>query len=85
MRLNKMRAAMVGPELAVVIFIGLGYSLISGLAVGDAQWQYHTNRGQCDSRHKIVTYVPKIDKESGDVTRVRLIVPCNEWPKPKGK
>ena len=80
-----MRRAIVGAELAVVILIGLGFGVIQGLAVGDAQWQYLTNRGQCDARHKIVTYVPRIDKEDGGITRVRLIVPCNEWPKPKEK
>ena len=74
-----MRKAIVGGELLVLILLGVGGAALSGLATGDAQWQYHTNRNQCDARHKIVTYFPKIDKENGGITRVRVIVPCNEW------
>ena len=68
---------MIGAELAIVIFIGLGFGVISGLATGDKQWQHYTDKGICDSKHKIVTFVPKIT-ETG-VKRIRFVVPCNEW------
>ena len=81
--LKRMRKAMVGPELAVVIFIGLGYGWLSGLVVGDAQWQKLTNAGKCDSKHYIYTVVPVSNPKDGGFIRYKLEVPCSEWPEKK--
>ena len=77
-----MRKAIVA-EVLVVGVIVVGSALLGGLAVGDKQWQYYTDNRQCDDVHFIATYIPKIDKQDGSVSRVRFVVPCNEWFKRK--
>ena len=76
-----MRRAMAGAELAVVIFIGMGFGWIAGLASGDAQAQKLANEGKCDGSHYITTYVPRFIKDGSGVERVKFVVPCNRWVK----
>jgi hypothetical protein len=75
-----MRKAAIG-QIAVLAFMAIGGVALKGLAIGDAQWQYHTNRNQCDSIHYIYTTVPISDKENGGFSPFKIRVPCNEWPK----
>ena len=74
-----MRKAMVGAELAVVIFIGMGFGWISGLMAGDAQAQKLANAGLCDGNHYVITYVPRFIKDGSGIERVQYKVPCNRW------
>ena len=77
-----MRRAVVG-EIIVLGIIIIGALAMKGLMIGDLQWEYYTNRGQCDSRHKIVTWLPVSDKVNGGFNRTRFVVPCDKWPKKK--
>ncbi|OYT57760.1 MAG: hypothetical protein B6U76_00190 [Desulfurococcales archaeon ex4484_217_2] len=77
-----MRKAVIG-QVAVLAFMIVGGTALTGLATGDAQWQYYTNNNTCDSKHYIYTFFPKSDKETGKWYKVKVVVPCNEWFKKK--
>ena len=74
-----MKKAMVGAELAIVIFIGMGYGWLNGLMVGDAQAQKLMNAGKCDDKHFVTTYVPRFIKDNGGIERIKFVVPCSKW------
>ncbi len=55
----------------------VGALLFPGLVIGDAQWQAYTNRGNCDTRHFIVTLVPTPKNRESFGLSVK--VPCSAW------
>jgi len=76
--MKKMRKAVVG-QILVLVFMISGGTLLGGLALGDAQWQYYTNHGICDSKHYIKSVVPISDKENGGFIPYKFVVSCNKW------
>jgi len=63
----------------MVIFIGMGFGWIAGLASGDAQAQKLADAGKCDGSHYVTTYVPRFIKDGSGIERVKFVVPCNRW------
>ncbi len=61
----------------VLVLPVVGALLFPGLVIGDAQWQYYTNRGNCDTRHFIVTLVPT--PKNRDDFGLSVKIPCNAW------
>ena len=62
-------------ELApALINMAVGVLMFPGLVIGDAQWQYYTNRDECNLRHSIKTFaiVPPSNT-------FRFSVPCKLW------
>ena len=60
-------------KIALVKAVGsmaLGVVLFPSLVIGDAQWQWHTDRDQCNFKHKIIVPLP-LDK--------KIKVPCSLW------
>ena len=55
----------------------VGVMLFPGLVIGDAQWQSLTDKGQCDTRHFIVTLVPT--PRNRDSFGLSVKVPCTAW------
>ncbi len=55
----------------------IGAALLPGLVIGDAQWQAYTNRGNCDTRHFIITLVPTPKNRENFGLSVKI--PCSAW------
>jgi hypothetical protein len=64
-----LKEALVAPVVGALLF--------PGLIIGDAQWQYLTDRGNCDTRHFIVTLVPT--PRNRDNFGLSVKVPCTAW------
>ncbi len=61
----------------VLIMPITGALLLPGLVIGDAQWQFHTNRNNCDTRHFIYTIVPT--PKNREKFGISVKVPCSAW------
>lgn len=72
-----MRRGMATLVGAFMVLMAVGALALPGLVVGDAQWQYHTDKQQCDNKHYIYTYFPK--KGDGELGKVQFKIPCGKW------
>jgi len=77
--MKNLRKAAVG-QIAVLAFMIIGGTALTGLATGDAQKAYYEKRKMCTHNQMIITWFPVSDKETGKWSKKKIVVPCDEWP-----